>query len=590
MKPKTLLVAVLFSLTAVGANAQDTEPPKTPPAEQKTTGAPAAEAKPAEAKPADAKPKTPPAARETPPDLKAFQDASKITDPEKKIEALEKFKKDFPDSQQAGSANTAILSTLVQKLPKQEARIRMAAQAAYDGAALKDKGRVSGQIASTLLEGGVLLEDAQKYAEINLLSADQAQFFKDQKASAERRKQDPPKEEELQKRFDTSRVPRLTLLGRVEVELGHNEPGRKLLEEAISISPDNAAAAGALGELEAKLGENEKALDHLVTGRLAGRASAKSIEAMNAVYRKLHDGSLDGLAAMLDTEYRKRFPNPLHLDEYKDGPERSNRLVLAEVFTGSGCPPCVGADLAFDAAMERYSRKDLIAVMYHQHIPQPDPMTNLDTQARRKYYDVNGVPSYAVDGTMVKYNGADRSGTKDVWEHIQKPIEEELKAPADARIQVSGGLTNGNVVSVKADVDGVKGDSPDLKVQVLLVEKEITYSGENGIRFHPMVVRAMGGGDDDGFALKPNEAASFSQRWDLNEVSAGLKKHLDEYEAGGHRGNAFTFIEKKYQIDRGNLAVVVFVQDVKTKHVLQSAYLDLGLEPHTAADGSKGNQ
>ncbi|HUA64005.1 MAG TPA: hypothetical protein VML19_34995 [Verrucomicrobiae bacterium] len=570
MKPTTLLAALFLSLTAVGANAQDTEPPATPPAQEK--------------------PSTPPAQRETPPDLKAYQDASKITDPEKKIEALEKFKKDFPNSPQASLANAAVLTTLAQKLPKQETRIRLAAQAMYDGAALKDKGRTSGQIATTLLDAGILLEDAQKYAEINLLSADQTQFFKDQKAMAERRKQDPPSDEELQKRFNASRVPRLTLLGRVEVELGHNDTGKKVLEEAIGISPDNVAAAAALGDLEARLGDNEKALDHLVTARLGGRASAKNVETLNAVYRKLHNGTLDGLDTMLDAEYHKRFPNPLTLDEYKDGPERTNRLVLAEVFTGSGCPPCVGADLAFDAAMERYNRKDLVVVMYHQHIPQPDPMTNPDTQARRKYYDVTGVPSYAVDGAMSSHHGADRAGTKGVWDAIQKPIEEELKAAPEAQIKVQADVA-GNTVNVKAAIDGVKSDSKDLKLHVLLLEKEIRYSGENGIRFHPMVVRAMGGAGDDGFALKPGAAASFDQTWNLDNVSAGLKEHLDTYEAGGHRGNPFTFIEKKYQIDRGNLAVVVFVQDMKTKHVLQTAYVDLGQEaPHTSADNSKGDK
>src|ERR1035438_9909190 len=101
------------------------------------------------------------------------------------------------------------------------------------------------------------------------------------------------------------------------------------------------------------------------------------------------------------------------------------------------------------------------------------------------------------------------------------------------------------------------------------------YSGENGIRFHPMVVRAMGGKDDDGFALAPDAPASVEQVWDLDKVSAGLKTQLDDYEAKGHRGSAFKFIEKKYRIDRGNLAVVVIVEDAKTKHILQSAFVDL---------------
>ena len=74
-------------------------------------------------------------------------------------------------------------------------------------------------------------------------------------------------------------------------------------------------------------------------------------------------------------------------------------MVLGEVFTGSGCPPCAAADVAFDAAMERYSRKDLAVVMYHVHVPRPDPMTTNETSARSKNY---GVPAYPRSPSMAK--------------------------------------------------------------------------------------------------------------------------------------------------------------------------------------------
>jgi thiol-disulfide isomerase/thioredoxin len=255
-------------------------------------------------------------------------------------------------------------------------------------------------------------------------------------------------------------------------------------------------------------------------------------------------------------------------------------MVLAEVFTGSGCPPCVGADLAFEAAMERYPREDLAVLMYHQHVPRPDPMTNSDTQARSKYYNVTGVPTYAIDGATVPFNGADREGTKDVFDHIQPLIEKGLETPAEEKIVVHASAS-GNAVKVTADVDAAKSQSKDLKIQILLVEKELRYSGENGIRFHPMVVRAMGGKDDDGFPLAPGAPASVEQDWDLDKLSASLKTQLDDYEAKGHRGSPFKFIEKKYQIDPGDLAIVVFVQDAKTKHILQAAYVDLNpAAPH----------
>jgi hypothetical protein len=103
-----------------------------------------------------------------------------------------------------------------------------------------------------------------------------------------------------------------------------------------------------------------------------------------------------------------------------------------------------------------------------------------------------------------------------------------------------------------------------------------------------MVVRAMGGKEDDGFAFDPANPAPVEQSWNLDKIGASLKKQLDDYEAKGHRGNSFKFIEKKYQIDRGNLAVVVFVQDSKTKHILQAAFVDLNPAPPHVTTGSSG--
>jgi len=135
-------------------------------------------------------------------------------------------------------------------------------------------------------------------------------------------------------------------------------------------------------------------------------------------------------------------------------------------------------------------------------------------------------------------------------------------------------------VQVSAGVDPMRADSPDLKVHFVLVEKRITYSGENAVRFHPMVVRSLGGNDGQGFPLVPGKTATFHQTFELDAISAGLKAYLDDYEAKGNKGNAFKFSEKKDKIDRGNLAVVAFVQDAKTKHILQAAYVDLN--PQTA--------
>jgi hypothetical protein len=173
--------------------------------------------------------------------------------------------------------------------------------------------------------------------------------------------------------------------------------------------------------------------------------------------------------------------------------------------------------------------------------------------------------------------GGSRDNAKSVYDGsrgFNKDIEKDLETPAEAQLNLSASIANG-VVKVNAAVDKVKSESKDLKLQVLLVEKELTYSGENGVRFHPMVVRAMGGPKAEGFALAGAGPATFDETFDVAKVSAALKAHLDDYESKGHRGEPFQFVEKKFQIDARDLAVVAFVQDAQTKHVLQAAYVDL---------------
>src|SRR5438045_2493318 len=80
-----------------------------------------------------------PPARETPPDQKAFADAGKLTDPEQKVAAYEKLKKDFPAGVYASIADNAILSTLLKSLPDQKDRLRKTADRIYKTAIAKDK-------------------------------------------------------------------------------------------------------------------------------------------------------------------------------------------------------------------------------------------------------------------------------------------------------------------------------------------------------------------------------------------------------------------------------------------------------------------
>jgi len=507
-------------------------------------------------------------APETPSDQKAYTAASRTMDPSKKLEALEKFKADFPTSDMLSAADSAILRTLVKQFPSQKGRIMKQAKAMYAGAEAREKGSTANEIAVEFVDAGRFLGDAERYAKLGVADMQEARYARELKEGYEKRKQTVPSDDEIAKRYRESRATRVATLGRVEVARGQTARGQKLLEEAWAANPNQPVVDAILGELAYKAGNDQKAMELLVPARLSGRAPAGAVQALEALYRKQHNGSIEGLDAMLDAEYRRLYPNPVKVEAYHPTEKRSDRLVLAEVFTGSGCPPCVGADLAFDAAMERFPSKDLAVVMYHQHVPRPDPMTNPDTIARSKAYEVRGVPTYAIDGKTLGGGGGARDNAGKIYERIVTPIEKDLELPAEARLTAHAAIS-GNTVKVTGAVGDVKEKSGDLKVRVLLVEKEIRYNGENGIRFHPMVVRAIAEEKADG---------AYSHTFHVDEVSAGLKKHLDEYEAAGHRGETFKFIEKKDAIDRANLVVVVMVQDDKTRHVLQSAMIDLSTE------------
>ena len=129
--------------------------------------------------------------------------------------------------------------------------------------------------------------------------------------------------------------------------------------------------------------------------------------------------------------------------------------------------------------------------MYHLHIPAPDPMTNPSTQTRAQFYEIKGTPSYGFDGKIVT-GGGSKEETQRFYDAMKRQIEAGLQKPAGARLDLSAAI-KGPLVTVTAAVDDVKAESSDLTLHIALLEDQITYSGQSGTRFHPMVVRSLGG-------------------------------------------------------------------------------------------------
>jgi hypothetical protein len=545
---------VVFSLPAS---------PVTEAAPQVTVGGP----------PAGTPPQTPSAPPATPaptPDTKAFNDANRLTDPDKKVEAMQAFIKDFPDSPRKTAAHQAIFDTLVKSRPGDRDRILEHAKAVIDAAPETARSGGYSRIATRLVEANILLDDAEKFA------VDGLKFFDD----------------EEKKRTARSRAAHLATIGRIRIKQGRIAEAEEALKGAYAANPEIPAAAIGLAELSEKKGDNTAAIEYWTTAALTGRLSAADRGKFEALYSKVH-GSADTLDAALDKKYKAAFPLPIHPEPYKASSARTNRLVLAEVFTGAGCPPCVSVDLGFDGALERYSRKDVAVLMYHMHIPAPDPLTNQWSDTRGKWYAITGVPNFAVDGEKDNRGGGGRENTKMSYDRIVGKLDKALESAPEAELLLNASL-DGTTVRVKATPSKVKDGKEKVLLQVVLVEELLSYSGENGIRFHPMVVRHVANMEvaakatpattapAGGFTVDRANPAASEYTFDLAKITTDTKAYLDDYEKNGRHGQ-IQFSKKPVQMNTANLSVVAFLQEEQSKKVLQSAYVKVGSGTTTSA-------
>jgi hypothetical protein len=260
-------------------------------------------------------------------------------------------------------------------------------------------------------------------------------------------------------------------------------------------------------------------------------------------------------------------------------------MVLAELFTGSGCPPCVSADLAWDKLLERYGPDALATLEFHANIPQPDPMVVAAGDVRRLYYKVPGVPAIIVDGAR-KVGGGSRDTAPKTYEDYVTMIDKALSTPAQAAVNVRA-ASDGRVIMVTVTASRIAAGLKDLRMQVVLAEREIHYTGENGVRFHSYVVRGVAspkGEVGTGFPVTDvNGTTRVDYAFDLAAVRDDLAKTLAAELVKRRSAEAAAGVSTQYRaenraradIDPTALVVVAYVQDAD-KHVLQAARVDVG--------------
>jgi len=283
--------------------------------------------------------------------------------------------------------------------------------------------------------------------------------------------------------------------------------------------------------------------------------------------------------------------------------EEQPKVILSELFTGSTCGPCVAADLATGVLESVYDHSEVIVLRYHVHNPGKDPIANADSEARFQFYPPSKIPardgttteSYATPTLFLSGRRIDRAGgfleqVPDLYERLHTAVDEmrgqgsplaiHLKADARAgKLQLQAEVTG--LPDKQSNQDQVAYTAEDVRLRLALVEKELYFMASNGIRKHEMIVREMPGGAD-GIAVKDGKL-TFNETKDLAEFKQSILNYLLGIESDVNRqrldlGAAPTFEFEEKPLDLKELYLVGFVQNDKTREILQAAIVPVSGE------------
>ncbi len=221
---------------------------------------------------------------------------------------------------------------------------------------------------------------------------------------------------------------------------------------------------------------------------------------------------------------------------------------LVELFSGSDCKPCAGADLAFEGAVSFFGA-GAVFLCYHLHVPSPDPLTIPAGFARARRLGVRSTPTLFVDGKLVLDGGGGARKAPSLFQKIRAAVEEARSRPpkwvlaGKARLDLKAGRVQG-VVHVQG---------PPCAVQVWLAARRTVYPGANGVVIHGFTARARLLPPE---GVLPDGKGNVSFQADLKEAWREIRDSLDDLEAQLQEKD-FHFRWKPDRPDPAELVLVV---------------------------------
>jgi tetratricopeptide (TPR) repeat protein len=323
----------------------------------------------------------------------------------------------------------------------------------------------------------------------------------------------------------------------------------------------------ALGNSYEKLNDNKKALDAYISGLYAYEAPSVKAAALNLLPKlNLKEEDLQNL---ID----KKQKESASFEDGKYKTRNSGKVLLAELFTGAECGPCQGADVAFDELSEFFPRTSLAILEYHVNIPGPDPMTNPDTWSRYVYYGGNfGTPTAIFEGKELITGGGPKFLAANRFNLYKYALSKYENGKPEVNIS---GKSNKKGDNINFELK-LKGNTKDRKnvIHIALVEKFVNYTGSNTIDKHKFVVRNLLD-NEKGSVITTNK---ISGSFDLNKIEGGLTTYLNDptkHPSWRPSFGAPSWKARTDKLNRGNLAIVAWIQNPDSKEVINAVFIDV---------------
>ena len=523
-----------------------------------------------------------------------FAKARAVTDPEQRLAALKVFAAQYRGTPLARRASALELETLLRSFPDRTAEIHpLAAEAVAAVPAGFERWSEKARVADLLASAGTAGADlpaAEAWAKEAVTAMTEESYRREMRAVELRYKLPALRPAQRHREFARTRASFLAALANVQLREHDAEAAGRLLAEAERLDPLSSEVSSLKGQLALTGHREDEALADFEQAEAEGDLKEPWRSTMVRLYLQTqHRGEEAptapgaepitampaGLGQAIDRLYGQLFPPP-----YALAPRRlpaGGHTVLLELFTGSGCEPCVAPDLAVESLLGTYSPEDLVVLEYDEHIPRPDPLANPDSVGRAGTYRVGTTPEAFLDGEELPVVGASRSDVENVVVSFADAVEEQASTPPGVGLALRVQRGERGILQATADL------SPQVPVaagralprrtlvHLALVEDHVRYSGENGIRFHRMVVRALSqaSGPD---LTKITAGSPVSASFDPREIANHQRLYLEAFEKSNDRFGEVQFRTKDIPMQPDQLGVVAWVEDPATHEVLQAIY------------------